>query len=249
MNDDMRQIKVTHIRVKENVRQGELNVAELAADIRAHGLLQPLLVRRCGEGYELVAGHRRLAACKELHMEAVPCLITDGHDLRRIDMQLAENIQHEGLTPYEIGLALRKLRDGVDSIWELARKVHKSYPWVTNYLEYADLYDDLRASGVDEQQLRRMPCETLLEFKAIAPADRPRLVRDLVPADPEQTVPSKLTMRKALEVHRVVPREKRKKPVSFEITQHGLVLALEFRTKLDVRRVVQILLTHGGRQA
>lgn len=249
MRDDTREIKTAHVKVKENVRQGELDVADLAADIREHGLLQPILVRRSGEGYELILGHRRLAACKSLGMQSVPAVVTDGHNCSRLDLQLAENIQRKDLTHYEVGLALRRMRDHVDSIWDLARRVHRSYPWVTNHLEYADLYDDLRVAGVEEKLLQRVALDSLLEFKALEPRERVTAIQDIIPADPAVAVPTRAKIRRILTPRRERPREKRKKALVFRIHRHGLVLTLEMETKLDVRRVLQLLLERGGRLA
>lgn len=243
-------VQIAHIKVAGNVRRGELDVDELAADIKAHGLLQPLLVRRCGEGYELVAGHSRLAACKQLRMETVPCTITDGHDTRRAMLQLAENIQREDLSPYDIALALRGLRDTSDSIADTARRVGKSIPWVTQHLDYASLFDNLSRDGIEPDVLNRVPMVSLLELKAVPSAERAPLLRQIVSADPKQRVPSQAQFRRILDAKRTVPRKKRgtAKP-SFRIHRHGLVLTLEFETKLGVRRITQILLERGGRVA
>ncbi|HOR13507.1 MAG TPA: ParB/RepB/Spo0J family partition protein, partial [Clostridia bacterium] len=76
----------------------EEGLDELAESIRQVGLIQPLVVRRVGEGYELVAGERRLRACKRLGMSEVPCLVEDVMvEQESTLVALIENLQRENL--------------------------------------------------------------------------------------------------------------------------------------------------------
>jgi ParB family chromosome partitioning protein len=82
---------------------------ELAASIRTHGLLQPVVVRRLERGYEIVAGHRRLAAVQLLGWAKIPAVVRDEDDADAYILMLVENLQRENLTPREEAEALEVL--------------------------------------------------------------------------------------------------------------------------------------------
>lgn len=79
----------------------------LAQSIRENGLLQPVSVRRTPEGYELVAGERRLRACKMAGMERVPAILWEGPDPKSAALGLLENLQRADLNPFEQAAGLR----------------------------------------------------------------------------------------------------------------------------------------------
>ena len=90
------------------VFEGE-RLEELAQSIRANGIIQPLVVRRVGDRYQLVAGERRWRASKLAEMKQVPIVIRDIPDDRLLEITLIENIQREDLSPIETGIAFRRM--------------------------------------------------------------------------------------------------------------------------------------------
>ena len=84
---------------------------ELTESIKIHGVLQPLLVRRKGLGYQLVAGERRLRAAKLAGLEKVPVVIKELDDRAVMEIALVENLQREDLNPIEEAQAYRRLTD------------------------------------------------------------------------------------------------------------------------------------------
>jgi len=119
----------------------ETTLAELADDIKAHGMLQPVLLRPVGEGrYRFVAGERRIRAARMAGLSAVPALVGDVSDERAEDMQLAENIQREELSLQDEARAVRRLYDRLGKVDRVAQRVHKSPAWVSKRL--ALTYDD-----------------------------------------------------------------------------------------------------------
>jgi ParB family chromosome partitioning protein len=86
-------------------------IEELAQSIREKGVIQPLLVRRRGDNYELIAGERRLRACKSLGLNEIPVIIKDVDDKDSLEYALIENIQREKLNPIEEAHAYQHLME------------------------------------------------------------------------------------------------------------------------------------------
>lgn len=87
------------------------SIEELSRSIKEKGVIQPLLVRRRGDAYELIAGERRLRACKLLRINEIPIIVRDANDRDSLELALIENIQREGLNPIEEAHAYQHLID------------------------------------------------------------------------------------------------------------------------------------------
>jgi len=121
-------------------------LSELVESIREKGLLQPLLVRPKGEGYELVAGERRYRAALEAGLREVPVLIRDLTDREALELALVENLQREDLSPVEEALGYRRLLEMGLTQEEVARRVGKARSTVANALRLLQLPEEaLRA--------------------------------------------------------------------------------------------------------
>jgi len=108
---------------------------ELANSIETNGIIQPLLVRRKGPHYELVAGERRLRAAKIAGLTAVPAIIQDYTEERLLEVALVENIQREDLNPIETAQALDRLtREMALSHEEIAVRTGKDRTTITNMI-------------------------------------------------------------------------------------------------------------------
>lgn len=108
---------------------------ELANSIQANGIIQPLLLRRKGQQYELVAGERRLRAAKIAGLTEVPAIIQDYTDERLLEVALVENIQREDLNPIETAQALERLtREMGLSHEEIAVRTGKDRTTITNMI-------------------------------------------------------------------------------------------------------------------
>jgi len=114
---------------------------ELAASIRAQGLMQPIVLRPVGDQrYEIIAGERRWRASQLVGMEKIPAVIRDVSDEAAVAMSLIENIQREDLNPMEEALALQRLVDEFDlTHQQVADAVGKSRTSVTNFLRLTHL--------------------------------------------------------------------------------------------------------------
>jgi ParB family transcriptional regulator, chromosome partitioning protein len=115
-------------------------LAELAESIRQKGILQPLLVRRAGSGYELIAGERRYRAAQQVGIEQVPVSVRDASDGEMLEMALIENIQRENLNPLEEARAYRRLADEFHLTQDqIAARVGKDRSTVANALRLLQL--------------------------------------------------------------------------------------------------------------
>jgi ParB/RepB/Spo0J family partition protein len=130
----------------------EEKLRELAVSIKAHGLLQPIVVRRVAAGFELLAGERRFRAAQIAEIERLPALVREVDD--PLEIALIENLQREDLSPLEEAEALSTLiaRHGY-SHREVAELLGKSRPYVSNTLALTRLPEpvkvDLQRDGTD----------------------------------------------------------------------------------------------------
>jgi ParB family chromosome partitioning protein len=119
---------------------------ELAASIREHGVLQPILVRPLGENrYQLVAGERRWRASKEAGLQTVPALVEELDDDTALEIAIIENLQREDLSPLEEATMYdRMVSEHGYSIRKLADKLGKDKGYVENRLRLADAPEEIR---------------------------------------------------------------------------------------------------------
>ncbi len=118
---------------------------ELAGSVRDQGIIQPLVVRRTGEGYELVAGERRLRAAIKAGLTAVPVIVRQATDNEALQLALIENLQREDLNPIEEATAYRRLQEEFHwSQEEIAAKVGKSRPAIANIMRLLLLPGDVQ---------------------------------------------------------------------------------------------------------
>jgi len=128
------------------VEFAEPALAELAASIRAQGVIQPLLVRRLAENsYELIAGERRLRAAERAGLTHVPIYVRDVSDAESLELALVENLQRDDLSPLEEAAAYQRLLDEFGHTQEeIAERVGKSRPAVANTLRLLRLPDPIK---------------------------------------------------------------------------------------------------------
>lgn len=108
---------------------------ELADSIRVNGIIQPIIVRRKGERYELIAGERRWRAAREAQLTEVPVVVQDLADERLLEISLIENIQREDLNPLEVAVAYDRLSREHDlSHEEIGRRTGKDRATITNMI-------------------------------------------------------------------------------------------------------------------
>lgn len=118
----------------------EALLEELADSIKAHGVLQPLLVRKKGKHYEIIAGERRYQASLKVGLEKLPVIVRDVDDQEMLELALIENLQRSDLNPIEEARGYKQLIEANGLTQEaLAKAVSKSRSAITNSLRLLDL--------------------------------------------------------------------------------------------------------------
>jgi len=137
------QIKPNPFQPREDFDQK--NIDELAQSIKEKGIIQPLLVRRKGDDYELIAGERRLRAVKSLGLNDIPIIVRDVSDQDSLELALIENIQREGLNPIEEAHAYQHLMDKFQVTQEkISEVLGKARVTITNTLRLLKLPHEIQ---------------------------------------------------------------------------------------------------------
>jgi ParB family chromosome partitioning protein len=250
--------------IRPNVRQPRRNfpetgIKELAASIREVGVLQPLVVRSTEDGFELIAGERRLRAAKEAGLDRVPVLIRQAGDNESVELALVENLQREDLNPLETAAAYQALIEGFGlSKEQLAHRLGKSRAAVTNTLRLAQLPEGIRTLLADgkltegharallglETEEQMVQLAEKIQAERLSVRRTEELVRKylsgdqaLHPTEPEEksATPSEFDeasrlMREALEL-----------PVRVKPLRRGGKVEIRFRTKEELQAVIALL--------
>jgi len=159
----------------------DARLQELAQSIRANGIIQPIVVRRIGDRFQIIAGERRWRAAKVAGLLRVPVVVRDvapGKEQSLLEMALVENIQREDLNPIEEALAYRRLADEFHLRQEdIASAVGKDRASVANILRLLKLSDEVR-SEVASGRLSMGHARALLSLAG--EADQRRMARDVI---------------------------------------------------------------------
>jgi ParB family chromosome partitioning protein len=151
-------------------------LAALADSIRQHGVLQPVVVRRAGERYELLVGERRWRAARKAGLAAIPAVVADSPDRDRLELALIENVQRRDLNPIELAHAFRTLMETGKTQDEIGRRVSLDRSTVANHVRLLDLPRELQ-EDVEEQRLTAGHARALLQ---VANPERRRHLRDKI---------------------------------------------------------------------
>lgn len=138
---------------------------ELSQSISEQGIVQPLIVRKSIKGYDVVAGERRLRASKIAGLQTVPAIVKQLTDEQMMEIALIENLQRENLNALEEAKAYEKLMDHLSFTQdELAKRVGKSRPHITNYLRLLQLPKNVQQM-VEKKELTMGHARALLSIK------------------------------------------------------------------------------------
>jgi ParB family transcriptional regulator, chromosome partitioning protein len=235
-------IEIAISRIRPNPRQprqriGQAELETLAASITAHGVLQPILVIETIDGYQLVAGERRLRAAQLAGLDRIPAIVRQLADRDQLELALVENLQREDLSPLEEAHAFRSLIDEFGlSQEDIAARVGRARSTIANTLRLLDLDEPVQAAlvegSISEGHARAIG--------GLATDQQARVVTTVV----EQ----QLSVRQTEEL---VRRLREPRPIALEATQPRLEPELE-RVEEELRRALGTKVTlarsrRGGR--
>ena len=147
-NEEIREIPIDLIRPSEQQPRTsfqEDKLQELAQSIRTSGIIQPLLVRRRGGLFELVAGERRWRAAQLAGLSRIPAIVRDIPDERLLELALIENIQRQELNPIEEANAYKRLIESLNLTQDdVARRIGRDRSFITNYLRILKLPTEIQ---------------------------------------------------------------------------------------------------------
>jgi len=151
---EARAIRITEVRPnpfqpRNKVEEG---IEELVASVKQNGVLQPVMVRRRRDGYELVMGERRFRAAVQAGLETIPAVVRDATDEEMLELALVENLQRENLNPIEEATAFRQLSSKFGLTHdEIAARVGKDRSTVSNALRLLELPFKVRDALAERQ--------------------------------------------------------------------------------------------------
>lgn len=242
----------------------EGRLEELAQSIRSNGIVQPILVRRRGGRYQLIAGERRWRAAQRANLQKVPAVVREIPDDKLLELALIENIQRQELNAIEEAHAYKRLIETLGLTQEVvAQRVGRDRSFITNYLRLLRLPDDIQhlveeekltmgharaLLGVDDQDIQRKVARNVIEqslsvreteraIKRIIAGSSPSLATLPVPKPDDANIKAAETkLRRRFGTHvRVIPSQ----------TGTGGKIEIEYYNDVDLDRLYQMLV--GGK--
>jgi len=245
----------------------ESALEELAQSIRHNGIIQPLVVRRSGDRFQIIAGERRWRAAQKAGLHTVPCIVKDVSDENSLELSLIENIQREELNPIEEANAYKKLLERGDLTQEdVSQRVGKTRSSITNALRLLKLPVELQKL-VEEEKLSMGHARALLGIdsvehqisiareivsKTLSVRQTERIVKraQAAPAGSTQKRPG---VRNNTEAPNILAAETKLSkrlgaPVKIKLARSGGVVEIRFSSGDDLARLFDTLMQSQARQ-
>ena len=138
-------------RFQPRIKFSEESIEELANSIREHGVIEPIVVRRIGDKYEIIAGERRYKASQLAGKDTIPAIITNLDDNDSAEIALLENIQRENLTPIEEAISYKKILDMGYTQEALAKKIGNKQSTIANKVRLLNLTDEVQEALLENK--------------------------------------------------------------------------------------------------
>jgi len=229
---------------------------ELKGSIKKHGIIQPVVVRKVANGYEIIAGERRLKAAKEIGLNKIPAIIKSINNEKSLEIALVENIQREDLNPVEQANAFKRLIEEFNlTQQELAEATGKSRTLVTNTIRLLKLNPEIQKNisegkisfghaklllSIEDEEVQKAVCERII-VNDLSVRDTEHLIKNIEKAQKKQFKVKNITIERFPEV------EGRLRDVlgtKINILYDGKKgkISIEFYSKEDLRRIAGLLL-------
>jgi ParB family chromosome partitioning protein len=205
---------------------------ELAASIKASGVIQPIIVRKIGGSYQLIAGERRWRAARQAGLDRIPALVRDATDAQSLELALVENLLREDLNPIEAGQAYQKLLADFD--WtqeELAQRIGKDRTSIANCLRLLRLPEEIQAD-LRNGRLTMGHARALLALPTVS--EQLRLREEILTHDwSVRTTEDSIRAKESLaEARGLAPRKGRRRSVELAALEEALQRGLMTRIRI-----------------
>ncbi len=249
--DEIIEIPVAEIRsnpYQPRIVFSDESIKELASSIEEHGVFQPIIVKKSIKGFELVAGERRVRACKLLNMERIPAIIRNFNDEQMMEIGLLENLQREDLNAIEEANAYRNLMEKLNITQDrLAERVGKSRSHVTNMLGLLRLDDKIQGM-VSNKQLTMGHARVLSKLEDMDEAEmiaQEIISKNLSVRDVEEKI-SEGKFSKKVKIERkkneyVLVEEIFTNKLDSKVRIKDKKIIISFENKADLNRILEIL--------
>lgn len=239
----------------------EANLEELAQSIRANGVVQPIVVRRRGLKYQLVAGERRWRASQLAGLQKIPAMVKEVPDEKLLELALIENIQRQELNAIEEAKAYKKLIETVGLTQEmLAERVGKNRTVITTFLRLLKLPDDVQklveeekiTAGhgrallmVDDADKQRRVANSVIEM-SLSVRETEKAVKRLVRDENETIVKKQVVSKIDANVKAAETKLRRRFSTQVSIVPDGKgtggKIGFEYYSESDLDRIFQIMM-------
>jgi ParB family chromosome partitioning protein len=242
-------------------RFDEQKLEELAQSIRSNGVVQPLLVRRVGNRYQLIAGERRWRASQLAGIQKVPAVVKDIPDDKLLELALIENIQRQELNPIEEAQAYKRLMDSLGLTQEgVALRVGRDRSFITNHLRLLRLPEDIQQYvedekissgharallGVDDADIQRRVAKSVIEH-GLSVRETERAMRRVIAGNSTSVAIAPAVKQTDPNVRAAETRLRRKLGTQVRVVPNmkgnGGKLEIEYYSETDLDRVYQMLM-------
>lgn len=223
----------------------EDSLKELANSIEKHGVIQPILVRKIDDKFEIVAGERRFRASKLINKDTIPGIVKDLDDYEQENLSLIENVQREDLSPYEEALAYKSIINNYKMTQdELAKALGKSRPYISN---------TIRLLRLDERVLEFLKTGEIsysIGRELLSISDKDEQFKRAV-----EIIEKGISVK---EVSKAKKRKRRAKPTNFHlveveetfmdrlgtkvrINENKKVISIDYYDNEDLQRIIEII--------
>jgi len=229
---------------------------ELKGSIKKYGMIQPIVVRKMANGYEIVAGERRLKAAKEIGLKKIPAIIKSINNEKSLEIALVENIQREDLNPVEQANAFKRLVDEFNlTQQELAEATGKSRTLVTNTIRLLKLNPEIQRNisegkisfghaklllSIEDEEVQKAVCDRII-VNDLSVRDTERLIKNIEKVQKKQFKVKNITIEYFPEVEGRL-RDVLGTKISILYDGKKGKINIEFYNKEDLRRIVDLLL-------
>lgn len=237
----------------------EVRLEELAQSIRENGVVQPLLVRRVGSRYQLVAGERRWRAAQRAGLFKIPAIIREIAEDKLLELALIENIQRQELNAIEEALAYKRLIETIGLTQEiLAQRIGRDRTFITNYLRLLRLPSDLQdlvgrgtlsvghartLLALEDAEIQRGIARNIIE-KSLSVRETEKRVKQIIKGDRPQVTTRALHSKTDANIKAAEGKLRRRLATQVRIIGNasgGGKIEIEYYSDKDLDRIYQII--------